>query len=108
MNTFTTKIAQVKVGTHDGNKTILKSLVALSILCALVYMYFIGSIVFNVIARKNIENENKMIASSIAEAQVNYLSLLGSIDKTFAYNKGYVDPTSPSYVTSQSLVGMIR
>lgn len=108
MNTFTNKIAQVKVGTHDGNKSALRTIIWLSVICALVYMYYIGSIVFNVIARKNVENENKAISSAIAETQVTYLSRIGSIDKSFAFAKGYEDPTSPSYVISKSTVGMVR
>lgn len=101
-------ISQIKIGAESTNKKLFTLLIGLSIFALLVYMYYIGAIVFNVIARKNIENENKAIASIIAEMQVDYLSKIGSIDKSFALRSGYEDPTKPSYVTSQSLVGMLR
>jgi hypothetical protein len=106
MNTYAKNRILANADANRGR--ILKTIIWLSVVCAFVYMYCVGSIVFNIVARKSIENDNKKIASDIAETQVEYLAKIGEIDKSFAYAKGYVDPVKPAYVTSKPLVSFAR
>ena len=75
-------------------KTIFKILLG-SILClSLVYVYMIGSITFNVVARKSLENTSKIMGSNISQLELTYLTSVNDINKAKATTLGYVDTNS--------------
>lgn len=84
---------------NDANvqRTIFKSLVASIVLLSVFYIYFIGSITFNVLARKSVESNMREVGSRVSNLELSYLSLSNSIDKNFALSSGFVDATSPIF-----------
>ena len=55
------------------------------------YVYLIGSITFNVIARKSLESTIANLTTEVNELEISYLDGLNSIDKDYALSKGFVD-----------------
>lgn len=76
-------------------KILIGSLISLSI----IYIYLIGSITFNIIARKSLENTYKILGSNISQLELTYLSNIGEINKAHAYSLGYVDTKSNIFAT---------
>lgn len=72
-------------------RTLLKVLILALVTLFIVYMYFIGSITFNVLARKSLENKVESLSSSISQLELTYLDNLSDIDKEYAESKGFVD-----------------
>lgn len=68
-------------------KFLLGSLVALFI----VYIYMIGSITFNVVARKSLENTARLLSSNINQLELAYINSVNDIDKQKAESLGFVD-----------------
>lgn len=55
------------------------------------YIYMIGSITFNVIARKSLENNVYELSNKISQMEINYINKVNKIDKEYALSNGYVD-----------------
>lgn len=55
------------------------------------YIYLIGSITFDVIARKSLENTIASLTSEVNELEISYLNDVNKIDKGYALSKGFVD-----------------
>lgn len=93
---------------RDLNKKLFQYLLWVALAGVLIYMYFIGSIVFNVVARKGIEAENHTLTSELAQMQVKYLATMGNIDMDYAKSIGFQEPTNrASYVKNTSQVGTL-
>lgn len=71
-------------------RILLGSLLSLSV----AYVYIIGSITFNVVARKSLENTARILGSNISNLELTYLSNMNDINKTRATELGFVDTNS--------------
>lgn len=90
-------MTKVKVITNDivQNKNtqriifnvLLSSIITLSV----VYIYLIGSITFNVLARKSLESTVRTLGSEVSELELTYLNSTNKIDKNYATSLGFVD-----------------
>lgn len=65
----------------------------------LVYMYIIGSITFNIVARKSLENTTKTLGNNISQLELTYLNSMNEINKTHATYLGFVDTNSNIFAT---------
>ncbi len=65
----------------------------------LVYTYVIGSITFNVIARKSLENNAKILGNNISQLELTYLSNMNDVNKLRATSLGFVDASSSIFAT---------
>ncbi|MFA6251528.1 MAG: hypothetical protein WC603_02800 [Candidatus Paceibacterota bacterium] len=72
-------------------KMLLRVLICSSIVLCAVYIYLIGSITFNIIARKSLENTATNLANSVNQLELTYLNNVKGIDKEYAFSKGFVD-----------------
>jgi hypothetical protein len=62
-----------------------------SILLFAVYIYLVGSITFNVIARKSLENTVISLNSEVNNLELTYLNNINEINKEYAFSKGFVE-----------------
>ncbi len=72
-------------------RTLLKVIIGGFIIIAIIYAYFIGSITFNVLARRSLENTIQVSKSNIAQLELTYFSDLDKINKNYALANGFVD-----------------
>ena len=56
-----------------------------------VYIYLVGSITFNVIARKSLENTVVILTSQVNNLELTYLNNINKIDKEYALSNGFVE-----------------
>lgn len=68
-------------------RILLGSLLSLSV----VYIYIIGSITFNVVARKSLDTTAKILNSNISQLELTYLSETNNVNKTLATSLGFAD-----------------
>ena len=76
-------------------RILLGSIIALSI----VYVYMIGSITFNVVARKSLESTARVLGSDISEKELTYLNNINQVNKEYAATLGFVDTKSNIFAT---------
>ena len=80
----------------------LQVFVSLLIVLSIVYIYFIGSITFNVLARKTLEGTVRNLSSNISNLELTYLSSANKINKDFALSKGFVEINNNIFATRGS------
>lgn len=83
-----TKDIQNNISTQ---KILLKILLSLVVVLSISYIYFIGNITFNVIARKSLETSLANLSSEVNKLDLVYLNKLSEIDKDYAIANGFVE-----------------
>lgn len=83
----------------NTQRILFKVLVALIITLSVVYIYLIGSITFNVLARKTLENQSRTIGSRVSALELTYLNTANKIDKSYAGALGFVDAHDNIFAT---------
>ena len=78
-------------------RVLLGSIFALSI----VYIYFIGSITFNVLARKTLETSVRTLGGHVSELELTYLDSTNKIDKNYALSLGFVETHQNLFATRE-------
>jgi len=72
-------------------KRLFKILIIGTSILFLAYIYLIGSITFNVIARKSLESTLSDLTSRVNNLDLAYLNSVNKIDKKYASSLGFVD-----------------
>jgi len=83
----------------NTQKILFRILICSSILLFAVYIYLVGSITFNVIARKSLENSMANLTNEVNELEISYLNQINKIDKEYAYSKGFVESKQNLFVS---------
>jgi hypothetical protein len=96
------KVKTMTIDIMENNylrKTLFKVLFSALIILGIMYIYFIGSITFNVLARKSLETTVRTLGSNISNLELTYLNNLNEIDKDYAETKGFVDANDNIFAT---------
>ncbi len=75
----------------DTQRILFRVLIISSAVLGALYMYLIGSITFNIIARKSLESTIATLTSSVNQLEITYFNNLNNTDKNYAQSKGFVD-----------------
>lgn len=89
-------------------KTLFRFLIVGLVILFGVYLYFIGSITFNILARKTLENDVEMTLSRVSQLELEYLDKTGQIDKNYATSLGFVDAGQNIFASRQTDVVALR
>src|SRR3989338_3739537 len=88
----------------QGNteKTAFLLLVAtLGLSCSL-YLFFVGTITFNIVARNSLESGNRELSSRVGELELLYLSESNKVDIDLAYSLGFKDAVGTVFASANS------
>lgn len=83
-----TKDIQNNISTQ---KILLRILLFLVVLLSISYIYLIGNITFNVVARKSLEASLANLSSEVNKLDLVYLNKVNGIDKNYAIGNGFVE-----------------
>jgi hypothetical protein len=83
----------------NTQKKLFRFLFTSSIVLFAIYIYLVGSITFNVVARKSLENTIAGLNGHINQLELNYLNKINDIDKDYALSKGFVDVKQNVFAT---------
>lgn len=75
----------------NTQKVLFRILITGSVLLFGAYIYLIGSITFNVVARKSLENTVVSLNSQVNKLDLAYLNKINEIDKEYALSNGFVE-----------------
>lgn len=78
---------------------IFRILVASLVVLSVAYVYMIGSITFNVIARKSLANEVRQLGTNISQLELTYLNNMNEVNRAYALSRGFVDAKSNLFAT---------
>ena len=91
MKNKTKVIAQEVLEDNSIQKTIFKLIMGSLAILLLVYFYFVGSTVFNILAKKTLENNAQTLENEIGQLELSYLEKTREINKDFAFSQGFTD-----------------
>lgn len=86
----------------DVHKVVLRAMLFTLAMLALSYALILGSMVFDIVARKNLEKEIQTLSAEVGNLELSYLSLAGSIDLELSRSLGFKE-ISASFATRRSL-----
>jgi len=69
---------------------------------AFVYVLFLGNMVFNVVARRTMENDIRTLSKEVGDLELTYLSMSDKVDLTLSHSLGFTE-TKVKYATRKSL-----
>ena len=87
------------VNNKDIQRVLLRIFISILIILSVTYVYLIGSITFNVLARKTLETTARVLGSHVSELELGYLSSANKIDKGYAATLGFVDAKNSIFTT---------
>lgn len=87
---------------NKTQKAIFKALILSLVMLSIVYVYLIGSITFNVLARRSLETTVRTLGTHISELELTYLDTANTIDKNYASTLGYVEIKTNLFATRAS------
>lgn len=80
-------------------KILLAILLSSAVLLCVCYIYMIGNITFNVIARKSLETTISNLSSEVNNLDLVYLNKINEIDKDYASSNGFVENRNNIFVS---------
>ncbi len=87
------------VRNYNTQRIIFRFLLTGIISLSIIYVYIIGSITFNVVARKSLESTARTLGSNISEMELTYLNNMNEVSKGYAATLGFVDAKSNIFAT---------
>ena len=85
-------------------RTIFRVLITSFVLLSLAYVYLIGSITFNVLARKSLDTTVHELSSRISDLELTDMHENDGIDKNYALSLGFVDVQKNIFATRDTSV----
>ena len=68
----------------------------------LLYLLFLGNMVKNIIERRSLEAETRVLSSEVANLELEYLSMTNGVDLAFSYSMGFKE-TKAKFATRKAL-----
>jgi len=87
----------------DTQKTLFRILITGSVILFAAYIYLVGSITFNVIARKSLESSVATLNTRVNQLDLAYLDSMNKIDKDYAHSIGFVDSHQNLFASRDSI-----
>lgn len=96
MNTHTIK--QNIMQNINPYRRVFRGLMVYTGLLMGLYLFFIGGIVFNIIAKKDVQSKVRELTSKISVMESSYLALSSDVNMNSALEKGFVQNKNVYYV----------
>lgn len=90
-----TKVIANDIRSNTNTQKVIFKILLISLLSlAVFYVYMIGSITFNVVARKSLETTAISLGNNISQMELTYLSRMNEVNKNLATSMGFVETKS--------------
>jgi len=85
-------------GRLNHKRVFFFGLIFLIVLSFTFYMFFLGRTIFDLVDRKNAENEIRLASSRISELELEVLDYNNLVTMQKAYDLGFMNNSSPEFV----------
>jgi hypothetical protein len=94
-------IANTIVENSRAQRTIFRALMSVLIVLSAIYVYLIGAITFNVLARKSLDATVHTLGSQVSGLELTYLNETNGIDQNYAHSLGFVEVENNIFATRE-------
>jgi hypothetical protein len=98
---------KTRVLSFDQRVKIFWTLVSVCFVSSILYIYAVSTTVSNTVSRQSLEREVSTLAARIGEMEFTYIGMKNSVNLATAYNHGFKDVSSPTYVSRTSSAGSL-
>ena len=99
---FNTHIRNTNIINHDIEKIIFRFIFWSFGALALLYVLFLGNMVKDIIERRSLELNARVLLSEVRDLELAYLSMSNSIDLNLSYSLGFKE-TQATFATRKAL-----
>ena len=71
------------------------------------YIFFVSQTIFNIVERKNAEQEMRILSSNLSSGEVEYMALAKDIDLNLAQTLGFNESANIYFASRRSAVGSL-
>lgn len=86
-------------------KIVLKIMFSILAALAIWYVFILGNMVFNIVARKALEKEALALSNEVGNLELSYLSVSNSVDQNLSSSMGFHE-TKATFTTRKSFGGL--
>lgn len=86
-------------GRLNHQRVFFFSLVLLVVASFTLYMFFLGRTIFDLVDRKNVENDIRLVSSRISELELQVLDYNNQVTLQKAYELGFINNSDPKFVS---------
>ncbi len=95
-------VSNINIVNNNIEHIFLKFLIYAFVFFSIIYLFVLGSMVSNILARKNIESQIRVLSNQVSTLELDYLNASNQIDLTYAYAKGFKE-TKANFATRRDL-----
>ncbi|MCX6755210.1 MAG: hypothetical protein NT068_01545 [Candidatus Nomurabacteria bacterium] len=89
MTTQSLKLNTNIINNNNIENRTFKAFIYIIIFLSLCYVLVLGNMVWNIVARKNIDAQARTLGNEVNNLELQYLSLSGKVDMKMAYSMGF-------------------
>lgn len=97
----------VNIINHDIERLTFKFIVSSFGALAILYLFFLGNMVMNIVERRGLEADLRSLSSEVRNLELTYLSISNNVDLPLSYSLGFKE-TKANFVTRKSLGSATR
>ncbi len=89
----------VVINNSDLRRRVFNVMLFCSAFLILCYLLLLSNMVWNILARKSIESETRILSNNVNSLELQYLSLSKNIDLNLAYSMGFKETSEKEFTT---------
>lgn len=97
---YTNEVSIVNDG--DIERRVLRAMLLAFGFLSILYVFFLGNMIFNIVERKNVESQVRTLANEVMDLEAKYLSMSEKVNLSESYALGFKD-TKINFATRESL-----
>lgn len=95
-------VRSVNVINNNIEKTVLNLILGSFGVLALLYLFFLGNMVMNIVERKGLEVDLRSLSNEVRSLELTYLSMSSHVDLPLSYSLGFKE-TKANFAIRKSL-----
>ncbi len=103
MTVYKLKINTNIVNNDNFERKLFFALASILLILFASYVYFLGSITFNIVERNSLNVEIRNLSSAIGDMETKYLSLSNKVDLSLAGSLGFKEAKNTQFVSREPL-----
>jgi hypothetical protein len=90
------------INNNDIERRVLKILLLSFGMLSVLYILFLGNMIFNIVERRNLEEQARSLSNEVMELESTYLSMSNKLDLDYSHSLGFSD-VKATFATRQPL-----
>lgn len=95
------------INNNDIEKRIFKNMLCFAGFLSICYLFLLGDMVWNIVARKNLESHVVALNTEVGSLELEYLALSSKVDLNLAHSLGFNEASVKKFATRKPALGVV-